>query len=263
MNKCIVVFEWVDEWQIPSHIEVWPTAWLHQCQCGHLWVSFTCHWKRLWAYIVYISIFHCISYYCLVIACYWNILLNIEASFNITLHFSTKRTSQTNRHNSDTHCRKPSCHPHMLHQSAAIHAAKVAVFSPFRLPGSAALLYRRRFWSQPEVSLPLLVCAPLDCPHRRSSCCHSPGSSPPDRSLAWRSSGCGSPSGRRSGHQSLWIYYQTRPRRCKTSRRISAAAPGRRCPVGRDKPAGRPLSCPGFPCALPWWSPAQVTEKDG
>lgn len=123
--------------------------------------------------------------------------------------------------------------------------------SPFRPAGSASLLLRLEFPPGGTLSVPGGV---RDPPHRGSRSSRSAGS--PDASLVSRFVACGIRVDRRSGRQNRGFYSQTRPRRCKTSPRISAEAPGRRSRVGRGKPAGHPPAGPGFPRALPSLSPA-------
>lgn len=125
--------------------------------------------------------------------------------------------------------------------------------SPFP-PGSAPLLRRFEFHLGVTFSVPACL---RDSPHQGTRSCRSSGSPPPppDSSLVLPFAACAIPFGRRSERQNLGFYLQTHPRRCKTSRRISAEAPGRRCRVGRGRPAGHPLTAPGFPGALPCWSP--------
>lgn len=125
--------------------------------------------------------------------------------------------------------------------------------SPFRLAGSASLLPRLEFPLGVTLSVPACV---RDPPHRGTRCCRSAGSPPPlGASLVSPFAACGVPVDRRSGRQNRGFYSQKRPRRCKTSLHISAEVPGRRCRVGRGKPAGHPPTGPGFPRALPSWSP--------
>lgn len=125
--------------------------------------------------------------------------------------------------------------------------------SPLRLANSASLLRRLEFPLGVTFSVPACV---RDSPHQGTRSCRSVGSPPPpDASLVSPFAACGTPFDRRSGRRNREFYSQKRPRRCKTSRRISAEGPGRRCRGGRGRPAGHPPTGPGFPRALPSWSP--------